>query len=115
MNDEEGLLPGTDGFGSPEEMNVLPEDLHIHKKYENSFNKTSLGNKLLEYGVDTVVVTGFCAEHCVLSTYRGAEDLDLTAIVLRGAIASGNPKYLRFVEAISEVISHGTLVKVLGS
>jgi nicotinamidase-related amidase len=64
-------------------------------------------------GVDAVIVTGFCAEYCVLSTVRGAEDLDLTPIVLQGGLASSTPENIRFVESISEIISFGALEKVL--
>lgn len=111
---EENLVPGEDGFELPEALDILPSDLHIHKTYGNSFNRTGLADELRELGVDTVIVTGFCAEYCVLSTIRGAEDLDLTPIVLRGSLASSTPKNVRFVESISDVISYGALKKVLG-
>lgn len=71
IDEEEGLVPESEGFRLPEELNILPSDLIIHKTYGNSFNKTTLEAKLRSLGVDTVLVTGFCAEHCVLSTYRG--------------------------------------------
>jgi len=54
----------------------------------------------MELEVDTVIVTGFCAEFCVLATYRGAEDLDLTPILLRGSLASSTPENIKFVESI---------------
>jgi len=50
----------------------------------------------------------------MLSTCRGADDLDLSAILLRGAIASGSQENIRFVESISNLISFGALAKVLG-
>ena len=78
MDEEEKLVPGEEGFELPEELEILPSDLHIHKTYGNSFNKTPLGDELRDLDVDTVIVTGFCAEYCVLSTYRGAQDRDLT-------------------------------------
>jgi nicotinamidase-related amidase len=111
---EENLVPGEDGFELPEALDILPSDLHVHKTYGNSFNKTPLADELRELGVDTVIITGFCAEYCVLSTVRGAEDLDLTPIVLRGSLASSTLKNIRFVENISDLISYGALKKVLG-
>jgi len=113
---EEGdnLVPGEEGFDLPEALNILPSDLHIHKTYGNAFNKTPLESELRALDVDTVVVTGFCAEYCVLSTCRGAEDLDLTPIVLRGALASSIPENIAFVQSISDVISYGALKKALG-
>jgi len=114
VDKENKLVPGEDGFELPDKLNILPSDLHIHKTYGNSFSRTSLEDKLRELGVDTVIITGFCAEYCVLSTYRGAEDLDLAPIVLRGSLASGIPENIKFVESISDMISYGALKKVLG-
>jgi nicotinamidase-related amidase len=114
MNKEEKLVPGEDGFDLPDKLNILPSDLHIRKTYGNSFNKTPLAEELLKLDVDTVIITGFCAEYCVLSTCRGALDLDLTPVIFRGSLASGVPENVRFVESISDVISYGALKKVLG-
>jgi nicotinamidase-related amidase len=80
----------------------------------NAFNKTPLEAELRALGVDTAIITGYCAEYCVLSTYRGAKDLDLTPIILCGSLASDIPENIVFVESISDVISYGALKKVLG-
>ena len=113
VDGENELVPGKEDFELPEKLKILPSDLHIHKTYGNSFNKTSLGENLQELGVDTVILTGFCAEYCVLSTYRGAQDLDLTPIILRGSLASGIPENTKFVESISDIVSYGSLKKIL--
>jgi nicotinamidase-related amidase len=113
IEEKDNLVAGTEGFELPEELDILPSDEHIHKTYGNSFHKTPLEERLRDLGVDTVIVTGFCAEFCVLSTYRGAQDLDLTPIVLRGALASNVLKNIDFVESISDIISLGALKKVL--
>jgi nicotinamidase-related amidase len=114
MDKESKLMPGEDGFDLPDQLNILDTDLHIHKIYGNSFNKTPLEDELRKLGVDTVIITGFCAEDCVLSTYRGAEDIDLTPIILRDSLASGSPENAKFVERISALISYTALKKVLG-
>ena len=113
MDEEKGLVPGTGGFNLPDDLKIEPADPHIHKAYGNAFNKTDLTKKLKELAVDTLIITGFCAEYCVLSTYRGAEDLDLTPILLRGSLASTNPDNISFVERINDVISFGALKKLL--
>ncbi|MBU0496077.1 MAG: cysteine hydrolase [Chloroflexi bacterium] len=113
VDEAENLVPGVEGFELPEELHILPADLHIHKVYGNSFTRTPLADALRELDVDTVIITGFCAEYCVLSTYRGAEDLDLTPIILRGSLASSTLENIRFVESINDVISYGALEKVL--
>jgi nicotinamidase-related amidase len=107
------VVPGVEGFDLPENMNILPSDLHIVKTYGNAFNKTGLAETLRKQGVDTVIVTGFCAEYCIISTYRGAMDVDLTPILLRGSLASSMPKNVKFVESINELISYGALKKML--
>jgi nicotinamidase-related amidase len=112
-SEEENLVPGTPDFEMSERLKIEPQDPHITKTYGNSFTKTGLAERLKELGVDTVIVTGFCAEYCVLSTYKGAEDLDFKPIVLRGAIASDNAEHIRFVEEITETVSYGALKTLL--
>lgn len=113
MDEDDHLVPGAPGFDLPESLHILPSDLHIHKTYGNSFNKTPLLEKLLDLGVDTVIVTGFCAEYCVLSTYRGALDQDIKPILLRDSLASVAPENIPFVERVNDVISLGALRQVL--
>jgi nicotinamidase-related amidase len=113
IEEADGLVPGAVGFDLPDNLQILPADLHIHKTYGNAFNKTTLEGDLRKLGIDTVIVTGFCAEYCVLATYRGAEDRDLTPILLRGAIASSTLENIRFAESISSIISFNALKKVL--
>jgi nicotinamidase-related amidase len=113
VDEERDLVPGEEGFDLPDALDILPSDLHIQKTYSNSFNKTPLEGELRERGVDTVIVTGFAAEYCVLSTYRGAQDLDMTPVVLRGSLASPSLENIRFVESISDVVSYGALKKIL--
>lgn len=113
MNAEEQLVPGADGFALPEQLKILDSDLHIVKTYGNAFNRTPLADELQRLGVDTVILTGFCAEYCVLSTCRGAQDCDLTPIILRDSLASGSRENIRFVENVNDVISYGALKKAL--
>jgi len=114
LDENEKLIPGEDGFALSDELSILSTDICIHKTYGNAFNKTTLQSKLHELDVDTVIVTGYCAEYCVLSTYRGAKDLDLMPIILRGSLASDSLENIKFVESISDIITYGALKKVLG-
>jgi nicotinamidase-related amidase len=113
VDEERDLVPGQEGFDLHDELDILPSDPRIHKTYSNSFNKTPLEDELRERGVDTVIVTGFAAEYCVLSTYRGAQDLDLKPVILRGSLASHSLENIRFVESISDIVSYGALEKIL--
>ncbi|MEA5078322.1 MAG: isochorismatase family cysteine hydrolase [Anaerolineaceae bacterium] len=110
-----GFVPGSDGYDVPESLEIEESDLHIDKTYGNAFNKTPLLEKLQELGVDTLFLTGFEAENCVLSTYRGALDLDLTPIIIRDTLASSHPENIPFVERIGSVISYAPLQKWLES
>jgi len=112
-DEQENLVPGTPDFEVPKSLKLEPQDMRIIKTYGNSFTKTGLADELKELGVDTIIVTGFCAEYCVLSTYRGAQDYDFTPIILRGSIASDNKEHIRFVEEITETISDGALKTLL--
>jgi nicotinamidase-related amidase len=102
-------VPGRSGFNVHEGVKLKPEDIRVVKTYGNSFAKTELEEKLRNLGVDTVILTGFMAEYCVLSTYRGAQDLDFTPIILRRSLASDNAEHIRFVEEITETVSLGAL------
>ena len=109
MDEDDGLVAGKEGFDMPDVFDVQPGDLRITKTYNNAFNKTDLHAKLKALGVDTLIITGFAAEMCVLSTIRGAWDLDLNAIVLLGAIASESKEAVFFVENNHSAISLGAL------
>ena len=108
-DESDGLVPGTEDFDLPDAFKVQPDDLRITKTHGNAFVQTSLEKDLRSMGVDTVIITGFCAEWCVLSTTRGAVDIKMNPIILRGSIASPSSENIRFVESISEVISYGAL------
>ncbi|MRR30570.1 isochorismatase family protein, partial [bacterium] len=54
MEEEDGLLPGVEGFDLPDAFDVQPGDLRITKTYNNSFVKTGLDEKLKALGVDTL-------------------------------------------------------------
>ena len=112
-DEEQELVPGKSGFDVSKRVKLKSQDIRIVKTYGNSFTKTGLAEKLRELRVDTVIVTGFCAEYCVLSTYRGAQDFDFTPIMLKGSLASDNAEHIRFVEEISEIISFGALKALL--
>jgi nicotinamidase-related amidase len=113
IDDEDGVVPGTEGFDLIECLKPEKNDYRIHKKYGNGFNKTKLVDILKEENIQTLIVTGYSAEYCVLSTYRGALDYDLTPVLLKNGIASENQTNIKFVEDISDTISYNILKKLL--
>jgi nicotinamidase-related amidase len=100
---------GDEPFDCIDSLKPLPGEPRISKRYWNTFNKTDCREILRSQSVDTVVVSGYCAECCVLSTYRGAMDADLTPLLLRGGIASGDRENLKSVERISDTVSLSAL------
>jgi nicotinamidase-related amidase len=112
-NPKGGFTQESEGFEVHKDIKVLESDPHIIKTYGNAFNKTDLGKLLSDLGVDTLVITGYMAENCVLSTYRGALDLDLAPIILRGSIVSHIPEHEKFVENIGNLVTIGALRKFL--
>lgn len=108
-----GVVPGAEGFELFDSLHPEDGEYRIHKKYGNTFNKTDCLDIINEKKVDTLIVTGFCAEYCVLSTYRGAKDHDLTPIILKGSLASNTPQNIKFVEEISDLITYGALKKIV--
>jgi nicotinamidase-related amidase len=113
LDEGDGVVPGKDGFEFIDALKPKSDAIRIHKTYGNSFNKTGVDKILKDSGVDTVVMTGFCAEFCVLSTYRGAKDLDYFPVILKNGIASTEEPNKEFVEKISETITTGMLEKLV--
>ena len=113
LDEGEGVVPGTEGFEIIDSLKPKENSTVVHKTYGNSFNKTDVDKILKENNVDTIVMTGFCAEFCVLSTYRGAKDLDYFPVILKNGIASTEEANKEFVEKISETITCGMLMNLL--
>lgn len=113
VDEDDNAVPGKEEFEFIDLLKPADSHIKIHKTYGNGFNKTEADAVLKENGIDTIVMTGFCAEFCVLSTYRGAKDLDYFPVILKNGIASQNDANKEFVENISETITAGMLEKVL--
>jgi len=111
--EKDAHLNGLEGFEIVELLKPQQDEKRIIKHYGNSFNKTGLLEYLLEEKIDTIIITGYCAEECVLSTYRGALNHDLTPIILKNAIASGSNENLKFVENIHDIITIKVLEKLI--
>jgi nicotinamidase-related amidase len=110
---ESGIYPGTEGYDMIDALKSEPGEKRINKHYNNSFNKTDLLEYLQSEAVDTVIVTGYCAEYCVISTYQGATDLDLFPVFLKNAIAGGIKEHIQFVENIRDIVTLNVLKKML--
>jgi nicotinamidase-related amidase len=108
-------VPGKPRFEVHPSIAVKPSDIHIDKHYGNAFWKTDLETRLRDLGVNSVILTGYCAEYCVLATQRGAKERGFTAAVMRGSLASGVEEHITFVERICDVVSYGLLEKLIAT
>jgi len=113
VQDKDDVAPGEAGFEIIDQLKPQEKEYKIIKEYGNSFNKTNCGKIIEDENVDTIIITGYCAEYCVLSTYRGALDLDIVPIIFRGSIASGEKENIKFVESISDIASYQVLKKLV--
>jgi nicotinamidase-related amidase len=111
--EEPGRLPGQDAFEPHPSLALERDDPRVEKRHNNAFWRTPLDELLRARGVDTVVVAGWCAEYCVLSTYRGARERDFAAMLLRQGIASGRDEHRRMVERICEEVTVDALEALL--
>ena len=114
-DEADGAIPGKEAFDYIDELRPDAADYRIAKEYNNSFNKTELRNILQKNSVDTILITGYSAEYCVLSTYKGAQDLDITPVMLKNGICSDEKQNAEFVEKICNIISYGVIYKLLTS
>ena len=106
----DGLTPGTPGFEPHPDLRFEPGDLRVVKHTGSAFaGGTGLGDTLRALGVDAVVIAGYCAEYCVLSTCRGARDEGFTSMILRDSLATGHPERATFVEAVNDGLTFGAL------
>ena len=113
VDEECDVVPGTEGFEFVDQLTPTQEDYSVYKYYANSFNKTDLQEILIKEKIDIPVLCGYAAEHCVISTYSGAKDLDLSPVLLQGGISSSREEAVPFVSSVREIISPGILVKMV--
>jgi nicotinamidase-related amidase len=105
----DGVVRGTEGFEIIENLKPRENEKRIIKEYRNSFNKTELLEYIKENAIDALIITGFSAAFCILSTYRAAEDHDLRPIILKGAIAGNTSDNITFVENIDNSLTINVL------
>ncbi|HUX39411.1 MAG TPA: isochorismatase family protein [Rectinemataceae bacterium] len=113
IEEEEGVVPGKEGFEFIDALDRREGEIHVHKTYNNSFTKTDLSEHLLDAGVDTVILAGYCAEYCIIASYWGARSADFRSIILRGAIASDVEENIERVEKITTTLGYDELVAKL--
>ncbi|MDI9644155.1 MAG: isochorismatase family cysteine hydrolase [Candidatus Verstraetearchaeota archaeon] len=111
---EQAIVPGTSEFELFTGITLEPTDGVLVKTYANAFNKTRLEEMIRERGCDTVLIAGLSALHCVLSTYQGAHDHDLTPYLVRGAVAGPDEESVQLAERLCDTLSLRAVSQILG-
>lgn len=65
----------------------------VYKHYPNSFRETNLLERLKEWGIERVVITGMMTHMCVDATARAAADFGFQVIVAEDACATRDLVY----------------------
>ena len=90
----------------PDILDIRQDDIKITKNYSNSFKKTDLHKVLQEHKCNTLLLGGFSAVGCVISSYFGARDLDYTTFMLKVAIMSPNTELTEIIETTFEAVGY---------
>lgn len=88
LNPDSVFVKGKPGFPIKEIVAPQPGEPWIVKHHHSAFVDTDLEEYLRAEGIDTVIVTGLVANHCVETTARMANNLGFTVFLPRDATAS---------------------------
>ncbi len=70
-----------------------PRIATVHKKHMNSFTGTKLADVVKECGCDSILLCGMVTQFCVIGTYYGAFDYDISSYLLIGGTIATDPMY----------------------
>jgi len=70
-----------------------PKDIIVRKKYMNSFKMSDLADVLRGCGCDSMLIAGMITQCCVMATYYGAFDYEISPYMLEGGIIATEEKY----------------------
>jgi nicotinamidase-related amidase len=108
-----GPEPGTEAFEFPDSIAVADGDPKVVKAYPSAFKKTDLEQILRDGERNVVFLCGLSATGCVLATYFGAMDRDFTALMVQGALLSGDASHTDVIEDICYSLSLEELREVM--
>ena len=87
-----------------EAFDYLENDIRINKSHFSAFWQTDLETILKVKHVNSVIVSGYMSEYCVLSTLRAAAERGFDAVILEDSIASLDDRNTQFTLEISPKI-----------
>ena len=94
-----------DGDDYVEGLSVSPDDIVVHKKHMNSFKESKLAEVVKGCGCDSILIEGLVAHLCVMATYYGAFDHDITPYMMKDGIIGSDEEKETHCEAIIKLFS----------
>lgn len=86
------LRPGQPGVEFKREARPLPGEPVVQKHVNSGFIGTDLEKRLRAASIETVVLAGFCTDHCVSTTARMATNLGFKAVIPADAVVAYDRK-----------------------
>lgn len=87
------FLPDTEGVKLHKTVQPLEHESVIQKHFPNSFLKTELASRLIEKGVNKIVVVGMMTHMCIDATVRAAVELGFETTLIQDACATRELSY----------------------
>lgn len=78
----------------------------IDKIYNNAFWKTDLEKVLHDKNIKLLVISGYAAENCVLSTYLGGNERGFKTVLLQNGFLSAKPDVITQMNRDRNLISY---------
>ncbi len=104
------LIIGTPGAEIHPLVAPRPDELVLNKTCIDPFLTTNLGQALINFDIDTLILTGLWTNYVVEATTRHAADMGYRVVVVRECCASNNEENHRF--AMTRILP--TLATVAG-
>lgn len=86
-------------------------DRIVHKRGMNSFRDSDLAETIRDLGCTHMLIAGMVAQYCVLATYYGAFDMDLSPYMLEGGIVATDERNAELVEELCKTMSVGEMAE----
>ncbi len=97
------MAKGTEGAELDHRLVVVSDQI-VAKRRNDSFNKTNLDQILVDRQIESLVIVGLDAEHCVFSAIQAALNRGYKATVIADGIISGNEENkIRMIEEFREM------------
>ncbi|WP_346881648.1 isochorismatase family cysteine hydrolase [uncultured Algibacter sp.] len=113
INEKEGAILGTEGFEIIDGLDQTGNTNYVHKQNLDCFTNTNCCDLLKNQDIDVVFIAGFCADYCVLSSYKGALKNGFIAAILKEGIAAGSQEAINHVIINYDTISISLLKKIV--